>query len=447
MDQDIVTHLLQFIGITKATFDGISLKEDTFNVLELNEQEDAYSKMIYTHVFHINPSKFNFSYIGGDDRESQELVKAILKLPKEIISAVDRAPIKLAGILIEHSFHSQSDLISKIYEHYKSEITRQTLAILGSYEVLGNPTSLLSSIGEGVTDLFHDPSEGGTTSPQEFSRNISSGESFARKTFYGLFNSASSVTKGVGSGISYVSMDSEYRKSRIEMKRRKKPTDVLQGLEFGVKEFGSGVLEGISGIIEQPIKGLESEGVEGMFKGIAKGLLGFVVKPTVGVIDMVQRTTEGIKNTANVNNEPDRTRLPRYIPFGSHIQVYDEEKAKLQYLLHTIDDFKYTKSHFWDDQNVILLNKNSAEVKLLISSTHLIFTRYSDNSFMSIEWKQITFIRCKEYTNQKVIEIGAHNMKVDIKKMESYSTDNLYERLHDCWNYFKAIERVQKKNL
>ena len=36
----------------------------------------------------------------------------------------------------------------------------------------------------------------------------------------------------------------------------------------------------------------------GFFKGVRKGLTGIVVKPITGVIDVISKTTEGIKNTA-----------------------------------------------------------------------------------------------------------------------------------------------------
>lgn len=445
LDQEIINKLLKFMGITKETFEGIYMKEDSFKILSINERVDSFSKMIYTHFFHINPSKFNFSFIGGEDKESQELLRAMLKLPKEFMSAVDSAPISLGGMALEHSFHSQHDLLGKIYGHYKSEVMRQTLSILGSYEVLGNPTSLFSNIGEGFVDLFHDPSEGGTESPKKFSKKLSNGESFARKTFYGVFNSASSVTSGVGSGISYVSMDSEYRKRRLEMKRRKKATNVLQGLEYGVKELGSGFVEGISGVVEQPMKGLEQEGVQGMFGGIAKGLLGFVIKPAVGVIDMVQRTTEGIKNVANVNIEPERMRLPRYIPSDSSLPMYDEDKAKIQYLLHTLDDFKFSNSELWDDFDIMLQKQAPIQVKLLITNIHLVLTNNEESSIASIRWEFIKAIRWKNDSHETITIILAHE-KVEISSLESSHTEILFERLHECWSYFKAIDRIKKRD-
>lgn len=78
----------------------------------------------------------------------------------------------------------------------------------------------------------------------------------------------------------------------------KKAKTVFHGLGYGMKSLFVGVGEGIAGIVTQPYKGAESDGVEGFFKGISKGLAGVVIKPVVGVIDFASRTAEGVKNTA-----------------------------------------------------------------------------------------------------------------------------------------------------
>lgn len=68
------------------------------------------------------------------------------------------------------------------------------------------------------------------------------------------------------------------------------------------------------GLIEEPIKGANEAGVEGLLKGAGKGLLGFVVKPLTGVLDFAQKTAEGIKVSSEANNVlfacDNRLRLP-----------------------------------------------------------------------------------------------------------------------------------------
>jgi len=56
-----------------------------------------------------------------------------------------------------------------------------------------------------------------------------------------------------------------------------------------------GVFDGVTGIVRKPIEGAKREGVEGFFKGVGKGLVGVVTRPTSGVIDFASSSFEGIK--------------------------------------------------------------------------------------------------------------------------------------------------------
>ena len=104
-----------------------------------------------------------------------------------------------------------------------------------------------------------------------------------------------------------------------------------------MKSLFVGVGEGIAGIVTQPYKGAESDGVEGFFKGISKGLAGVVIKPVVGVIDFASRTAEGVKNTATYFDDKAselRIRPPRV--FYQRDQIYKNyvlQDAELNYIL------------------------------------------------------------------------------------------------------------------
>ena len=56
-----------------------------------------------------------------------------------------------------------------------------------------------------------------------------------------------------------------------------------------------GFVEGASGIVTNPFQGAKKEGAKGFFKGVGRGLVGAVAKPTAGVIDFASGTLEGIK--------------------------------------------------------------------------------------------------------------------------------------------------------
>lgn len=53
----------------------------------------------------------------------------------------------------------------------------------------------------------------------------------------------------------------------------------------------------IKNIIFSPVsfKGAKKEGAAGFFKGIGKGLVGVVARPTGGIVDMASSTFQGIQ--------------------------------------------------------------------------------------------------------------------------------------------------------
>jgi len=107
-------------------------------------------------------------------------------------------------------------------------------------------------------------------------------------------------------------------------------------LAMGLQDFGLGLAKGISGIVTEPIKGVQKEkNFLGFAKGVGKGLAGVVTKPVVGTLDLVSRTTEGIMNTPKtIENEIKgkdskkyRVRNPRHFGGDRILYVYDEDKA------------------------------------------------------------------------------------------------------------------------
>src|SRR5690606_27966550 len=126
----------------------------------------------------------------------------------------------LNALLLKHSFVSADQLLNRILQHYKSQFVRQFYAILGSFEALGNPISLVSNLGTGVKDLFFEPAKGIAISPEEFGAGLRrGGTSFVTKSVAGVFDSTSKVLRAVGSGMAMISLDDDYQHKRDIAKR------------------------------------------------------------------------------------------------------------------------------------------------------------------------------------------------------------------------------------
>ena len=51
----------------------------------------------------------------------------------------------------------------------------------------------------------------------------------------------------------------------------------------------------MTGVVTKPIEGAKEEGFEGLLKGVGKGLLGVITRPTGGIIDFTSQSLEGIR--------------------------------------------------------------------------------------------------------------------------------------------------------
>lgn len=401
LDELLVLKLLDLTGVTLASFANTgktSLLTSNVDVMALGEDEDA-SKMIYNHLYLLNPVALNVSFLSsasaararetqiqqydqdffhmtvggasgsgggllpGSRADQRKQTNAILGIPDKFIPNVESAPINLNALLLKHSFVSSDQLRNRILQHYKNQLVRQMYAVLGSFEALGNPISLVSNLGTGVKDLFYEPAKGIAISPEEFGAGLRrGGASFVSKSVAGLFDSTSKVLRAFGSGVAIISLDDEYQARRDLAKRRDQPTNALVGMVTGLKEFGEGLAEGVTGIIVQPIKGFQQDGALGMAKGIGKGLIGVAVKPVVGALDLVQRATEGISSSAAQTVLQKRIRYPRYIPDDGLLRAFDSKHSTAMHMLHSIENSAFAHEEYW---GYIMISRSESRRALL----------------------------------------------------------------------------------
>jgi len=68
----------------------------------------------------------------------------------------------------------------------------------------------------------------------------------------------------------------------------------MSGAKSAGKEFGLGMYDGITGIVTQPWKGAQKEGIGGFAKGFGKGIGGLVAKPSAAAFGIIGYTMKGI---------------------------------------------------------------------------------------------------------------------------------------------------------
>eukprot|EP01095_Lingulamoeba_sp_RSL-Kostka_P000738 TRINITY_DN11022_c0_g1_i1.p1 TRINITY_DN11022_c0_g1~~TRINITY_DN11022_c0_g1_i1.p1 ORF type:complete len:360 (+),score=133.32 TRINITY_DN11022_c0_g1_i1:132-1211(+) len=141
----------------------------------------------------------------------------------------------------------------------------------------------------------------------------------------------------------------EWQKNRARKAARNNNKHIIQGIGSGVKDLGTGIFDGITGVVVDPLKGARNEGGMGFIRGVRKGLTGLVLKPIVGVVDMVTDTTEGIKNTAIYFDEKNkfRVRPPRYIGNDKILYSYNFVPSLGQLCLKTLEDGEFQNHYYF----------------------------------------------------------------------------------------------------
>ena len=99
--------------------------------------------------------------------------------------------------------------------------------------------------------------------------------SLVKNRVYGTFNTVSKITGAVSGGLATLTLDDEYIMQRQRTRLTERPKHVGEGLLYGAKDLGRGVVEGVTGIVTQPIKGAQEDGAVGFAKGVGKGLVGY----------------------------------------------------------------------------------------------------------------------------------------------------------------------------
>ncbi|GAQ80498.1 Vacuolar protein sorting-associated protein [Klebsormidium nitens] len=248
--------------------------------------------------------------LGGAGIAIQRRVMALADL--------EGAPVHLGPLTLEHPLASYGTLWGMGSRHYTRQVLQGVYKVLGSADFLGNPVGFFQSVGSGLWDFVTTPATSLAQNPGQFTAGVAEGtRSLLSNTVFAFSNAATRLSGAARKGVQTWALDREYIE---EMERRRR------------EENGGGVLrailEGLTGVLEQPVRGAESSGLAGMVTGTAKGLVGLVAKPTASILELASRTAQSIRNaTRRSLARAMRVRPPRQISADAPLTKYLREEA------------------------------------------------------------------------------------------------------------------------
>ena len=300
---------------------------------EVNTQEEYY---VCT-LFQLQPVRINVSFETDPDlrqQQQQGLMGTLFRLGLNAIGNLDNVPVRLKGLLFHQMAGDRASLRSALVARYQTDVMTQLYKVIFSLDVLGNPVQVVGNLSQGMKDFFYEPAQGIVKSPGAFGAGLLKGtSSLVQNTFMGLFGAASSFTGGAGNAIAMLSVDQDYLSKRRKSGSRQ-ANNVGEGVTAGVEAFGGGLLDGLTGVVMNPLRGARKSGAKGLAKGIASGMLGLVVKPTAGLMDLTSSTLRGISQTPTylLNDKVvlTRVRMQRFIPQDNPRVILYTPKAEVK---------------------------------------------------------------------------------------------------------------------
>jgi hypothetical protein len=219
-----------------------------------------------------------------------------------VFLGAEQMPVSLSAVSLQSVHCSAERLVHELAANYLADAIVRSPLLLGSLDLLGNPTFLVHSLGKGMHDLVYLPSSAVSRGPAAFVRAIGGGlASLARHAAEGTLTSVSGFSRSLARNVERLSPADLYSLQR-ELTRRDRGAQIGlgSGLYRGIRTLSQSVAGAVVGVAAAPIRGASRGGVRGFVGGMGAGLLGVVTKPLSGMLDLVSQASTGLANTSGL---------------------------------------------------------------------------------------------------------------------------------------------------
>ncbi|OEL27452.1 putative vacuolar protein sorting-associated protein 13A [Dichanthelium oligosanthes] len=233
---------------------------------------------------------------------------------------VEGVPVYLGEIMVENLMASWQSVQDILVRHYSRQILHELYKVFGSAGVIGNPMGFARNVGFGLKDFISASRKGKLQSPVELLNGLAQGsKTLIGSTVYAVSSATSHFSKTAYKGLVAFTYD-EQAASKMEERER----------QLGLHGEGvlNGFLEGLTGLLQSPIRGAEKHGLPGVISGLAMGTAGLVARPMASILEATGRTAQSIRNRSNPHESNClRVRFPRPVARDRPLFPYSWEEA------------------------------------------------------------------------------------------------------------------------
>nr|KYP76317.1 Putative vacuolar protein sorting-associated protein 13A [Cajanus cajan] len=293
-------------------------------------------KKIYIEMLELAPIKLTLSFSSAPWMLRNRILTSkefLIHRGLMALADVEGAHIYLKDLIIAHHMASWESIQEILIRHYNRQLLHETYKLFGSAGVIGNPLGFARSMGLGIRDFLSVPAKSIVRSPTGLIMGMAQGTtSLLSNTVYAISDAASQFSKAARKGIVAFTYDDQ-AVSRME----KHQATVASDSKGVINE----VLEGLTGLLQFPVRGAERHGLPGVISGVALGITGLVAKPAASILEVTGKTALSIRNRSKPSQlrpQHFRVRLRRPLCREFPLKPYSWEEAVGTSVLVEADD-------------------------------------------------------------------------------------------------------------
>ncbi|XP_062110985.1 uncharacterized protein LOC133822610 isoform X2 [Humulus lupulus] len=282
-------------------------------------------RKIYVEVFEISPINVTFSFSSAPWMLRNGILtsgESLIHRGLMALADVEGAQVHLKRLAISHHIASWESIQEIIIKHCTRQLLHEMYKVFGSAGVIGNPMGFARTLGLGFRDFLSVPARTIFQSPTGLITGMAQGTtSLLSNTVYAISDAATQFSKAAHKGIVAFTFDDQ-------------AVSQMEQLQMGVPSHSKGmineVLEGLTDLLQSPIKGAEKHGLPGVLSGIALGVTGLVAKPAASILQLTGKTAQSIRKRSRLyqmGSQRFRVRLPRPLSREAPLRPYSWEEA------------------------------------------------------------------------------------------------------------------------
>ena len=148
----------------------------------------------------------------------------------KVFLAADHIPLRLGAFQCQPTQTIYDEFARAVLYHYATQVLVRAGWIVGSLELIGNPTGFIHKLGQGISDFVTLPYHGLTRGPTAFVTGISQGlSSFVRHASTGTLTSITNVSSSISRNLDRLCLDETHMRLQEE-RRAQVPLQTMSGI-------------------------------------------------------------------------------------------------------------------------------------------------------------------------------------------------------------------------